>query len=119
MKTGQLLTDLPDRADDELVDELAAGDGVRVERIVSRGQASPPGFWYDQPWHEWVMVVAGRAGLQFEEDGEEDGEILEMGPGDHVDIPAHRRHRVAWTSPDEPTVWLAVHYRPARPTVTA
>ncbi|HEX9731621.1 MAG TPA: cupin domain-containing protein [Thermoanaerobaculia bacterium] len=107
MRFGRLLAGLPDRADEELVDELAAGDGVRVERIVSFGQASPPGFWYDQPWHEWVMVVAGRAGLQLEEDGK----VLEMGPGDHVDIPAHRRHRVAWTSPDEPTVWLAVHYR--------
>ena len=107
MKIAQLLSALPDHADEELVDELAAGDGVRIERIVSFGQASPPGSWYDQPLREWVMVVAGRAGLEFEGDGE----VLEMGPGDHVDIPAHRRHRVAWTSAHEPTVWLAVHYR--------
>jgi len=119
MKTGQLLSDLGDRDGDERVDELAAGGGVRVERIVSRGQASPPGFWYDQPWHEWVMVVAGRAGLELAGAGGEDGEVLEMGPGDHVDIPAHRRHRVAWTSPEEPTVWLAVHYRPGRTTSSA
>mgnify|MGYP000570833243 CR=1 FL=1 len=84
--------------------------GVRIERIVSAGQSSPPGFWYDQDASEWVTVLSGRAGLELE--GED--EILEMGPGDWVDLPAHCRHRVAWTAEDEPTVWLAVH-RDSRP----
>ncbi len=106
MKIGRLFADLPEHGEDEIVDVLARGDGARIERLVSFGQASPPGVWYDQEAHEWVMVLRGRAGLQFEEGGE----VLEIGPGDHVDIPAHRKHRVAWTSPDEPTVWLAVHY---------
>ncbi len=106
MRIAHLFAGLPDGAEEELVNVLARGEGVKIERIVSYGQASPPGFWYDQETHEWVMVLRGRAGLQFEEDGE----ILEMGPGDYVEIPAHCRHRLAWTSAEEPTVWLAVHY---------
>ena len=79
---------------------------MRIERIVSTGQASPPGFWYDQDWAEWVLVLSGAAGLEFE------GEAAprRLGPGDCVLIPAHARHRVAWTDAHQPTVWLAVHY---------
>jgi cupin 2 domain-containing protein len=33
-----------------------------------------------------------------------------MRPGDFVKIPAHQKHRVDWTTPDELTVWLAVWY---------
>ena len=76
----------------------------RLERIHSNQARSPDGFWYDQPTNEWVLVLRGAAKIEFE-----DG-TLEMGPGDYVDIPAHKKHRVAWTTPDEPTVWLAVHY---------
>ena len=104
-RRGNLLCDLPDAAGGEVVEELLRGDGVRIERIVSAGQASPPGSWYDQDAGEWVMVLRGRAGLELE--GED--EVLEMGPGDWIDLPAHRRHRVAWTAENEPTVWLAVH----------
>jgi cupin 2 domain-containing protein len=86
--------------------DLLRRDAFRVERIVSRGHASPPGFWYDQEGHEWVMVVQGRAGLEIE--GEP--EVRELGPGDWVDIPARTRHRVAWTQVDPPTLWLAIHY---------
>ena len=79
---------------------------MRVERIVSRGHASPPDSWYDQEEHEWVVVLAGEARLQFD-----DGASLEMKPGNYVLIPAHRRHRVEWTTPQMDTVWLAVSYR--------
>lgn len=77
---------------------------MRVERIVSRGHTSPDDFWYDQDEHEWVLVLSGRAVLRFE-----DGDVA-LGPGEHVDIPAHVKHRVQWTSPGEDTVWLAVFY---------
>ncbi|HVV93242.1 MAG TPA: cupin domain-containing protein [Hyphomicrobiales bacterium] len=93
----------------ELVETLAVGPGARVERIVSFGHASPPGFWYDQDETEWVMVLAGRAELAFA-DG---AEPCRLGPGDYMLIPAHRRHRVAMTDPAVPTVWLAVHLAPA------
>ena len=98
----------PERLAAEQVDVLVSADGLRIERIVSTGQASPPGFWYDQDWAEWVMVLSGSAGLLFE--GEAGPRAL--GPGDCVDIPAHARHRVEWTDPARPTVWLAVHYDP-------
>ena len=60
-----LFADLPSDLTEELVDVLARGQGVRIERIVSTGQASPEGFWYDQDQHEWVMVLKGEAGLVF------------------------------------------------------
>ena len=100
-----LFSDLPSGLPEESVDVLARGEHVRVERIVSTGHASPPGFWYDQAEHEWVVVLQGEARLLVEGD-----EPLTLRPGDHLLLPAHRRHRVEWTSPDEPTVWLAVFY---------
>jgi cupin 2 domain-containing protein len=71
---------------------------------VSCGQASPKGFWFDQDQNEWVAVIQGAARLQFED------EVVEMNSGDWVNIAAHRKHRVAWTTPDESTIWLAVFY---------
>jgi len=91
---------------EERIAVLAAVAGCRVERIVSFGTASPPGFWYDQPAAEWVVVLAGYAELAFADAPEP----CRLGPGDHVLIPAHRRHRVALTAADQPTIWLAVHF---------
>jgi cupin 2 domain-containing protein len=106
IRSGNLFADLPARSDAELTTILAARPGARVERIVSTGQASPAGFWHDQDWAEWVIVLEGAAGLLVE--GEERPRILR--PGDYVELPAHARHRVEWTDPDRPTVWLAVHW---------
>ncbi|HEV7280008.1 MAG TPA: cupin domain-containing protein [Pirellulaceae bacterium] len=99
-----LFAKLPSSSPEELFATLLEAPGLRIERIVSYGQASPEGFWYDQPQGEWVVLLKGSATLRFE-----DGTI-DLKPGDYVDIPAHTRHRVERTSPDEPTVWLAVHY---------
>jgi cupin 2 domain-containing protein len=99
-----LFADLPKQLHDELVQTLVSAANVRIERIVSHGHASPEGFWYNQDQHEWVVVLKGAARLRFE-----DG-IVEMKSGDHVNIPAHKKHRVEWTTPDEPTIWLAVQY---------
>ena len=103
---SNLFDDLPATLPQELVTILSQNQHIRIERIVSTGHASPDGFWYDQVEHEWVVVLKGEARLAFE-----DGETVRMKPGDHVLIPAHRRHRVEWTTPDEPTIWLAVFYR--------
>jgi len=103
---ANLLAGLPPSAPEELIDVLVAAGDVRIERIVSTGQASPPGFWYDQPRAEWVLLVAGSALLRFEDEPAP----RRLGPGDHVAIAARRRHRVDWTDPSRPTVWLAVHY---------
>jgi cupin 2 domain-containing protein len=98
-----LSPDVP-RGADETVDPLLNADGVRLERIVSHGQASPAGVWYDQEEAEWVMVLSGRARLTVEGETSD----RELRPGDSLFLPAHCRHRVAWTAPDQATVWLAL-----------
>ena len=105
-KAGRLFARVRARTNDEQVELLAGSGAVRIERIVSTGQASPPGFWYDQERPEFVVVLAGAARLRFAGDRA----ARRLGPGDWVDIPAHARHRVEWTDPATPTVWLAVHY---------
>ena len=99
-----LLVDLPLRGDEELVSVLVSGPGLRVERIVSTGQASPPGFHYDQPHAEWVVILTGSAELRFADEAVP----RRLVAGDAVLIAPHRRHRVEWT--DTPTVWLAIHF---------
>lgn len=101
---ANLFTDHNSHLPDELVTILLDATNVRIERIVSHGQASPNDFWYDQDRNEWVVVLKGAARLKIED------AVLELKSGDFVNIPAHRKHRVEWTTPDEPTIWLAIHY---------
>jgi len=103
-----LFAELPASLQEEQFIELFARPeaGLKIERIVSRGQASPPGFWYDEPHGEWVIVLAGAARFRFEDESV----ARTLQPGDFLDIAARRRHRVEWTHPTEATVWLAVHY---------
>lgn len=108
MSVLNLFASLPRGQVEEITENLVVGQGARVERIVSHGQASPDGFWYDQDEDEFVVVLRGRAKLTVE--GEQ--QDLFLGPGDAVYLPAHRRHRVAWTDPTGPTVWLAVFLDP-------
>ncbi|MBT9515718.1 MAG: cupin [Methyloversatilis discipulorum] len=93
---------------EELFETLCARPGVRIERIVSTGQCSPPGFWYDQPGDEWVALLSGSATLRFADEATG----RELRPGDWVFIAAHRRHRVERTDATTPSVWLAVHLAP-------
>ncbi len=103
---SNLFSELPDNLTNEASVILAEGKNVRIERIVSHGQASPDGFWYDQDQAEWVVVLKGEAKLLIE--GAKEPVHLQV--GDHLLIPAHQRHRVEWTSLDELTIWLAVFY---------
>jgi cupin 2 domain-containing protein len=107
MITGNLLADVPQRLSGEQIVELLSAPNVRIERIVSTGHATPSDVWYDQDRPEWVLLLAGSAGLMFE--GE--AEPLLLAPGSYVHIPAHARHRVVWTDRSVPTIWLAIHYR--------
>lgn len=99
-----LLSALPPEATDEIVDVLVSAEGMRLERIVSHGHASPEDFWYDQEEAEWILVLTGRARLRIEGDIDD----LELVPGDSLYLPRHCRHRITWTHPDQPTVWLAL-----------
>jgi cupin 2 domain-containing protein len=103
---NNLLHDLPDASEREVFEDLLRGDGFRVERIVSLGQATPPGQWLELAEQEWVLVLRGAGSVLFE--GE--AESLLLGPGDCLLIPSRARHRVEWTDPDQPTVWLAIHF---------
>ena len=89
---------------EEFTEVLKSGQ-VRIERIVSHGHVSPPGFWYDQDDWEYVAVLQGSAQLETE------SENFTMNAGDWVLIPAHERHRVIYTSTEPPCVWLAVFGR--------
>lgn len=100
-----LFAELPSHLPDELAQTLLFAPHLRIERIVSQGHASPPEFWYDQTEDEWVLLIQGAARLRF------DDELVELKPGDFLNIPAHRKHRVEWTTPDQHTIWLAVFYR--------
>ena len=102
--TSNLFSNLPGHLPDELFTTLLEAKNLRIERIVSQGHCSPEGFWYDQNQHEWVLVLQGAAQLTIE------GETKELKPGDSLNIPAHQKHRVDWTIPVEPTIWLAVFY---------
>ena len=104
-RAGNLFAGLPDSAPDEVVDDLLAGRDFVLKRVVSTGQATPPGQWYDQAEDEWVVLLSGAAGLLIE--GEPQPRVL--APGDWLLLPARCRHRVEWTAPDRPTVWLALH----------
>jgi cupin 2 domain-containing protein len=103
---GNLFAGIPQRLASEEITTLLSSGALRIERIVSLGQASAPGFWYDQPQAEWVIVLAGRAELRFEDEAA----TMRMERGDWLHIPAHRRHRVEWTDPTQATIWLAVHH---------
>lgn len=105
--TPNLFSDVPSPLPHELTECLLAAGCLRIERIVSHGHASPEGFWYDQEDNEWIVVLTGAARLRFEDDDVP----LVMKPGDYINIPAHRRHRVEWTISDEPTIWLAMYYQ--------
>ena len=108
MPVRNLFAAIPEHLPHEIAEPLLTRKGLRIERIVSLGHASLSGFWYDQDEDEWVLLVAGRAGLQFENEAE----VRELAPGDYLYIPAHRRHRVAWTDATTATIWLAVFCLP-------
>lgn len=103
---GNLLAEIPHLCSDEVFETLVDRSGWRMERIVSHGHTTPPGDWYDQDWDEWVLVVQGSARLVL---ADEPASEIALAPGDWLLLPAHCRHRVTWTTPEEPTVWLALH----------
>ena len=104
---GNIFSQVPIHLPEEVIEVLLQAESFRLERIISTGQATPAGDWYDQDTHEWVLLLTGGAELVIENDPQ----VIIMKSGDYVHIPAHRRHRVAWTDPSQPTIWLALHYR--------
>jgi len=107
MEIKNLFKKLPDPCRTEIFETILEDCSLRIERIISEGQATPAGQWFDQTWDEWVVLLQGSAGIQFEGDSNP----LVLKPGDYIYIPAHKKHRVEWTNGNEKTIWLAVHMK--------
>ena len=107
IRPANVFTRAPGSLPEELVERLLEARDLTLERIVSRGHRTPPGKWYDQDRDEWVLLVEGSAVLRIEGTPR----VVTLGPGDHLLLPAHARHRVEWTPPDRDTVWVALHLR--------
>lgn len=105
MKTNNIFKNIPTNLDEELFEDIISKDGVKIQRIVSQAHTTPDNEWYDQAEDEWVIVLQGSAIIAFEDEKD-----VKLEVGDHLNIPAHKRHRVSWTSEDEKTVWLVVFY---------
>ncbi len=100
---GNIFKDLPDASQDEVFEIIFNNEYLKIERITSKGQKSPNGFWYDQDWAEWVLLLQGNAEIEFKDEG-----ITKMNPGDYIYIPPNKKHRVNYTNPDIETIWLAI-----------
>ncbi len=109
--TGNLYRSIAAPMPAEISEQLLNASHFRVERIVSHGHCSAVDFWYDQPEHEWVLLVHGEAVLTFQQDNR----TIRLTAGDYLHIPAHQKHRVEWTKENEDTVWLAIFYRTDEP----
>jgi cupin 2 domain-containing protein len=106
ISSKNIFKDIPVNMTEELVEIISETDNIRIERIASRAHSSPNDFWYDQEKNEYVIILKGKAGLAFEDRDD----VIVIGPGDYLDIPAHVRHRVEWTDTEEDTIWLAIYY---------
>ena len=102
---SNLYDQIPSTLPEEVFQVLAQSENVKIERIVSLGHRSPATGWYDQAENEWVAVLQGEATIEMY-----DGNEKRLKPGDFILLSAHQKHRVTWTHPDKPTLWLAVHF---------
>jgi len=105
IKVLNLFDEIPSERTKEAFQDILRAENLRIERIISHGEASPEGFWYNQQENEWVLLLAGTAELSFA-----DGRKIALAPGDCLLIPRHVRHRVERTDPGQDTIWLAIHF---------
>ncbi len=105
MKSKNIFESIPDNLDEEIFEQILQSENIKIERIISKGHRSPDSGWYDEEQNEWVIVLKGEAIISFE-----NGIDINLKAGSHINIPAHKRHKVSWTDPKTETIWLAVHY---------
>ena len=103
---NNLFTNIPDNLKEELFEPILSSKDFKVERIVSDGHSSPENFWYDQEENELVFLLQGSAKISFGNSDE-----VQLLPGDYINIPAYKKHRVVWTDNSQKTIWLAIHYK--------
>ncbi len=97
---------LPSPEVSEIFEAIVQTENLTIERIISNGQTSPKDFWYEQEKAEWVVLLQGKATLEYES-----GRLLELQKGDYVLIPPLEKHRVIYTSQEPPCIWLAIHFQ--------
>lgn len=102
---NNIFKDIPEDLSSEVFEVLAESKNIKIERIISKGHSSPETGWYDQTQNEWVIVLKGEAILTF--DNKPD---IKLCQGDYLNISAHQKHKVSWTTSEEETIWLAIHY---------
>ncbi len=105
MELKNIFENVPQELKKELFQTLAENNNIRIERIISRGQITPENKWYNQNENEFVILLKGEAELLFE-----NGEKEKLRSGDYLIIPAHRKHRVVYTSKNPECIWLTVFY---------
>jgi len=105
LQVTNIFNNIPAQLNQELFQDIISKDGIKIQRIVSQGTSTQDDKWYNQENDEWVIILQGRAILSFEDDSD-----IKLSSGDYIHIPAHKKHKVSWTSSHEQTVWLAVHY---------
>ena len=105
MKKSNIYENFLKQMDGEFFENLILSENVKIERIISNGDITPTGKWYDQDNDEWVMIMKGEAVLSFENQKD-----ITLKSGDYINIPANTKHRVSWTSQEQETIWLAIHY---------
>ncbi len=103
-----IFSKIPKQVPDELFQTLLSNKQIKIERIISKGHSSTVNNWYDQIRDEWIILLEGQARLQFENTAS----LILLKPGDYLFIPAHNKHRVHWTDPNDTTIWLAIHLYP-------
>ena len=106
MKKLNIYSNIPEKLSDEIVDVIFQSEIIRIERIISDGQASPDNFWYDQDENEWVILLKGKAKIKYQDQSEQN-----LTEGDYIFIPSHKKHRVEWTDNNTKTVWLAMFFK--------
>jgi len=101
-----ILANIPEQMPEELFTCILQHNNLKIERIVSRGHASPNDEWYDQDHQEWILLIQGEAELEFADKSQ----LVKLQAGDYLLIPAHCKHRVNRTNPEKDTIWLAIHF---------
>lgn len=102
---NNIFANIATKIDKESFEDILSTEGIKIERIISKGHTTPKDKWYDQNTNEWVIVLKGKAVLSFQ-----NSDDVELEKGDYINIPAHTKHKVAWTTPEGETIWLAIHY---------
>ena len=105
IELNNLFQSIPENLDEEIFEQLIESKNIKIERIISKGHTSPKTGWYDQEQNEWVIVLKGEAIIAFKNEAD-----IHLTSGSHINIPAHTSHKVKWTTPDQETIWLAIHY---------